>query len=179
MVTKRSGALQSHLSARGGWGGSLPQWNGNPDDFTNSEARQSVTNSGFLKTTADDSGGLRTAETSCSRARSGACTVTRDGPRWPRRRYEIRNSYLVREMRDLRFQPASGAGNGRRASRIAFDYGARTVPFGAGIEEAEAAELIGRMRPRRAHRRSFDSAAGWNQVLAAPVAMEPAFRVLK
>ena len=143
MVTKRSGALQSHLSARGGWGGSLPQWNGNPDDFTNSEARQSVTNSGFLKTTADDSGGLRTAETSCSRARSGACTVTRDGPRWPRLRYEIRNSHLVREMRDLRFQPASGVGKGRRASRIAFD-------FGAGIEEAEAAELIGRMRPRRA-----------------------------
>ena len=53
-------------------------------------------------------------------------------------------------MRDLRFQPASGVGKGRRASRIAFDYGARTVPFGAGIEEAEAAELIGRMRPRLA-----------------------------
>jgi hypothetical protein len=57
-------------------------------------------------------------------------------------------SYLVREMRDLRFQPASGVGKGLRASRIAFDYGAKTIPFGADIEEAEATELISRIRQR-------------------------------
>jgi hypothetical protein len=57
-------------------------------------------------------------------------------------------SYLVREMRDSRFQPASGVGKGRRASRIAFDYGANTIPFGADIEEAEATELISRIRQR-------------------------------
>ena len=54
------------------------------------------------------------------------------------------------------------------ASRIAFDYGANTIPFGAGIAEAEAAELIGRMRPRRAIVEGLDSASGWNQVLGSP-----------
>jgi hypothetical protein len=57
-------------------------------------------------------------------------------------------SYLVREMRDLRFQPASGVGKGRRASRMAFDFRAKTIPFGADIEEAEASELISRIRQR-------------------------------
>jgi len=57
-------------------------------------------------------------------------------------------SYLVREMRNLRFQPASGAGRSRRASRIAFDYGAKTVGFGADLDEAEAVALISRIRQR-------------------------------
>jgi hypothetical protein len=57
-------------------------------------------------------------------------------------------SYLVREMRNLRFQPASGVGKSRRASRIAFDYGAKTVGFGADLDEAEAVALIGRIRQR-------------------------------
>jgi hypothetical protein len=60
----------------------------------------------------------------------------------------VAKSYLVREMRNLRFQPAAGAGKGRTASRIAFDYGAKTVTFGTDIEEAEAADLIRRVRHR-------------------------------
>jgi hypothetical protein len=55
-------------------------------------------------------------------------------------------SYLVREMRDLRFQPETGSGKGRRGSRIAFDYGAKTVSFAQDIEEAEAADLIDRIK---------------------------------
>jgi hypothetical protein len=62
--------------------------------------------------------------------------------------FGLAKSYLVREMRNLRFQPESGVGKGRRASRIAFDYGAKTVTFGADLDEAEAAELIGRIRLR-------------------------------
>ena len=60
----------------------------------------------------------------------------------------IAKSYRVGEMRNLRFQPASGIGKGRRASRIAFDYGAKTITFGADLEEAEATELISRIRQR-------------------------------
>ena len=57
-------------------------------------------------------------------------------------------TYLVPEMRDLRFQPETGSGKSRRASRIAFDYGAKTVTFAHEIEEAEAAELINRISQR-------------------------------
>jgi hypothetical protein len=53
-------------------------------------------------------------------------------------------TYLVREIRDLRFQ----RGWNRRPSRIAFDHGARTITFGAYIEEAEAYELMNRIRQR-------------------------------
>jgi hypothetical protein len=62
----------------------------------------------------------------------------------------LTRSYLVREMRDLRFQPEAGTGKGRRASRIAFDYEAKTVSFGADIGQEEAAELIARIRQRSA-----------------------------
>jgi hypothetical protein len=60
----------------------------------------------------------------------------------------LAKSYRVSEMRNLRFQPEAGTGKGRRASRIAFDYGAKTIGFGADIDEAEAAELISRIRQR-------------------------------
>lgn len=60
----------------------------------------------------------------------------------------LAKSYIVREMRNLRFQPATGAGKSRRASRIAFDYGANTITFGADLEEAEAVALIGRIQQR-------------------------------
>ena len=53
-------------------------------------------------------------------------------------------TYPVREIRNLRFQ----RGSGRRPSRIAFDYRARTVKFGAYLDEAEAHELMGRIRQR-------------------------------
>jgi hypothetical protein len=57
-------------------------------------------------------------------------------------------SYRVGEMRNLRFQPTSGVGKGRIPNRIAFDYGAKTVTFGAGIDEPEANDLISRIRQR-------------------------------
>ena len=60
----------------------------------------------------------------------------------------LAKSYVVREMRNLRFQPATGAGKSRRASRIAFDYGVKTITFGADLDEAEAVALIGRIRQR-------------------------------
>jgi hypothetical protein len=63
-------------------------------------------------------------------------------------RLGLAKGYLVREMRNLRFQAAAGVGKGRTASRIAFDYGAKTVTFGAEIDEPEATELIGRIRQR-------------------------------
>jgi hypothetical protein len=50
--------------------------------------------------------------------------------------------YLRSDIRDLRFQPEVGAGRGHRESRIAFDYGAKTVTLGDGLDEAEANQLI-------------------------------------
>lgn len=51
----------------------------------------------------------------------------------------------------LRFRPEHGAGKGYRESRIEFDYGAKTYDFGAGIQPAEASQLlrlINRWAPR-------------------------------
>ncbi len=60
----------------------------------------------------------------------------------------LAKTYLSNGMRDLRFQPEVGAGKRRRASRIAFDYGAKTISFAEDVEEAEAAELISLIRVR-------------------------------
>lgn len=57
-------------------------------------------------------------------------------------------SYHAREIKNLRFQPRLGTGRGQVASGIAFDYEGRTIRFGAGLEEAEATELISRIRQR-------------------------------
>jgi len=57
-------------------------------------------------------------------------------------------AYRVVEMRNLRFQPAESASNRRIPSRIAFDCGAGTVGFAADLGDAEAVELIGRIRQR-------------------------------
>jgi hypothetical protein len=43
----------------------------------------------------------------------------------------------------LRFRPEHGAGKGYRESRIEIDYGAKTYIFGAGIQPAEASQLLG------------------------------------
>lgn len=56
--------------------------------------------------------------------------------------------YLVREMRNLRFQRAGSASNRRIPSRIVFDYGAGTVGFAADLDESEAEQLISRIRQR-------------------------------
>jgi hypothetical protein len=53
-------------------------------------------------------------------------------------------TYPVGEIRNLRFQ----RGWNRRASRIAFEHRARTITFGKYIEEAEACELMRRIRQR-------------------------------
>jgi hypothetical protein len=53
-------------------------------------------------------------------------------------------TYPVREIRNLRFE----RGSGRRPSRIAFDYGARIIRFGKYVEEAEACDLMRRIRQR-------------------------------
>jgi hypothetical protein len=56
----------------------------------------------------------------------------------------LSRTYQVREMGNLRFQ----RGLSRQPSRIAFDYGARTISFGAYTGEAEACELINKIRQR-------------------------------
>jgi hypothetical protein len=57
-------------------------------------------------------------------------------------------SYLVSEMKNLRFQPPAIVNRGQRASGIAFDYGAKTVMFGSGLDEKEATDLVARIRQR-------------------------------
>jgi len=57
-------------------------------------------------------------------------------------------SYLVSEMKNLRFQPPAIVNRGQRASGIAFDYGAKTVMFGGGLDEKEATDLVARIRQR-------------------------------
>ena len=50
--------------------------------------------------------------------------------------------YSILEIRDLRFQPETGGGKSNRDSCIAFDYGAKTITFGDGVDESEANQLI-------------------------------------
>src|SRR5271166_3018211 len=57
-------------------------------------------------------------------------------------------SFLVSEMKNLRFEPRAILGRGQRASGIAFDYGAKTVMFGDGLDEKEATALVARIRQR-------------------------------
>jgi hypothetical protein len=57
-------------------------------------------------------------------------------------------SYLVSEMKNLRFEPPAIVARGQRASGIAFDYGAKTVMFGAGLDEKEGTDLVARIRQR-------------------------------
>jgi hypothetical protein len=54
----------------------------------------------------------------------------------------LTKTYSILEARDLRFQPEMTAARRHRDSRIAFDYGAKTITFGDAIDEAEATELI-------------------------------------
>jgi len=54
--------------------------------------------------------------------------------------------YLMQEIRDLRFLPESGSGKRHSERSIAFDYGAKTIKFGDGIDESEAKQLIATIR---------------------------------
>jgi hypothetical protein len=52
--------------------------------------------------------------------------------------------YLLSEIRNLRFQSAAG----KQGSKIAFDYGAKTISFGDGVEGGEANQLIALIQQR-------------------------------
>jgi hypothetical protein len=54
----------------------------------------------------------------------------------------LSKQYSLSEMRDLRYRPESGSGRGHHDSCLAFDYGAKTITFADGIDEAEANQLI-------------------------------------
>ena len=60
----------------------------------------------------------------------------------------VSKQYLCAEIRNLRFQPETGSGKHHRVSRIAFDYGAKTIGLGDGLDEAEANQLISLIRSR-------------------------------
>ena len=46
------------------------------------------------------------------------------------------------QIASLRFRPEHGAGKGYRESRIELDYGAKTYNFAAGIQPAEASQML-------------------------------------
>jgi len=52
--------------------------------------------------------------------------------------------YLLSEVRNLRFQSSAG----RQSSKVAFDYGAKTINFGDGVEGGEANQLIALIQPK-------------------------------
>jgi len=56
--------------------------------------------------------------------------------------------YSITSVHNLRFTPGMTSGRSRTDSSIAFDYGAKTVRFARGIEEAEANALIRLIRDR-------------------------------
>jgi len=56
--------------------------------------------------------------------------------------------YLRPQMRDLRFRPEFRKGRGHQASCIAFDYGAKTITFADGLDEAEANQIIATIQQR-------------------------------
>jgi hypothetical protein len=58
------------------------------------------------------------------------------------------NAYSIPQARGLRFQPEMGAGKRHQDSRIAFDYGAKTITFGDAVDEAEAMQLITLIKER-------------------------------
>ena len=61
-------------------------------------------------------------------------------------------TFTTNEMFNLRFVTSLGSGKGRRASHIAFDYGAKTIRFADEIEEAEGNMIIHRIHERAAVR---------------------------
>jgi len=54
--------------------------------------------------------------------------------------------YSRSQIRDLRFQPELQQGRAHQSSRIAFDYGAKTITFADGLDEAEANQILSRIR---------------------------------
>lgn len=56
--------------------------------------------------------------------------------------------YLRSQIRDLRFQPEIQQRRAQRVSRIAFDYGAKTITFADGLDEAEANQILAKILER-------------------------------
>ncbi|HWX94212.1 MAG TPA: hypothetical protein VNY29_16415 [Terriglobales bacterium] len=56
--------------------------------------------------------------------------------------------YLGQQIWNLRFQPEMGAGRSHRDSGMAFDYGAKTITFASGLDEAEANQLVTLIKQR-------------------------------
>ena len=49
------------------------------------------------------------------------------------------------EMRNLRFIPAHGSGKQHVASRLAFEFGTKTIRFATDLEDGEALAIIDSM----------------------------------
>jgi hypothetical protein len=60
----------------------------------------------------------------------------------------VTRNYRPSDIRNLRFQPAIQKNRGSSPSAIAFDFGPKTVTFGAGLDEAEANQLISLIKSR-------------------------------
>jgi hypothetical protein len=80
------------------------------------------------------------------RALAGRYVVVVDPPTFTVRRQILgigwTEHYAVADMRNLRFRPAEGVGQGRRPSRIVFECRNKTVMFGSDLSESEANDLI-------------------------------------
>lgn len=80
------------------------------------------------------------------RALAGWYIVAVDPPKFTVRRQVLgigwTEQYAVADIRNLRFRPAHGVGQGRQPSRIVFDHGKKTAMFGSGLDESEADYLI-------------------------------------
>jgi len=60
----------------------------------------------------------------------------------------VTKNYRPTDIRNLRFQPQLQKARGSRPAGIAFDYGAKTVVFGDGIDEVEGNQLISLIKSR-------------------------------
>jgi len=56
-----------------------------------------------------------------------------------------RRSFRTGEVRNLRYQPESGSGRGRKDSALCFEADDKTIRFASGVTDAEALALIDKM----------------------------------
>jgi len=88
----------------------------------------------------------------CIRTLAGRDTLTVSGDYFVVRKQVFglgwAKQYLRSQIRDLRFQPELRQGRAHQNSRIAFDYGAKTITFADGLDEAEAYQILSTIRER-------------------------------
>jgi hypothetical protein len=84
--------------------------------------------------------------------RSDALVITRAHPWWTNS-----HEYAIESISNLRATPDDHWAWGTDGGKIAFDYGARTFRFAAGIDEAEARSIVSRMKERRSFGNPSDS----------------------